>query len=221
MSLAQIANFRREFLQLKSDYLAICVRYMLLRLELAIYRAAKAGFNPGQLRIPVGQPDGGQWADGSGETAREKSIVTVHSRTHITIHRPDGSSQTRTDGSRSWRNNNPGNIISGRFADRHEAIGDNHGFAVFPDERTGNTASGALLKTRTYSRLTIDEAIARRSPPQSNDTERVQDNVRKIGGFSGAEIIGELDQEELSRLVDAIKKTEGWWEGTVVDTPAP
>ncbi len=40
-----------------------------LRVCVALQRLAlahKAGFNPAQLRIPVGQPGGGQWADGDG-----------------------------------------------------------------------------------------------------------------------------------------------------------
>jgi len=45
--------------------------------------------------------------------------------------------------------------------------------------------------------------------------------VRRIGGFSGKEIINELDQEELDRLVRAIQRTEGWWEGIVFNTAAP
>lgn len=67
MSLSQTASLSHNFFQLKSDYLAMCVQYALLRLELAFDRAVKAGFNPGQLRVPTGQPDGGQWTDGDGD----------------------------------------------------------------------------------------------------------------------------------------------------------
>jgi hypothetical protein len=42
-----------------------------LRFELALIRLAlKAGFNPGQPRVPAGQRDGGQWTSGGGNNAR-------------------------------------------------------------------------------------------------------------------------------------------------------
>ncbi len=198
----------------------------------------KAGFNRNQPRAPSGSPDGGQWTDGGGirnhshhaltnseernnaiGQRRYRYTLTVHSNKKITVRHSDGSLETRMNGSRSWRNNNPGNIISGAFANRHGAIGDNNGFAVFPDEATGRAASEALLRTSTYSRLTIDEAIARRSPQNENDVPAVQHNVRVVGKFSGKEIVGDLTHEQMARLIDAIKKTEGWQPGVIGRTP--
>lgn len=90
---------------------------------------------------------------------------------------------------------------------------------MFPDEATGKAASGALLETPTYSKLTIDEAIARRSPSSENETGRLQDDIHKIGGFTGDEVVGELSDEQMDRLVEAIQRTEGWKEGTVTEEP--
>lgn len=212
------------------DHAALAFEWAMIKFGLALDRAIQAeeaalehAFNPNQPRVPAGHPDGGQWTDGDSSpiSSPATATVTVHSKTRITIHYPDGSRQTRIDGSRSWRNNNPGNIKVGDFTNRHGAIGNNHGFAVFPDEKTGQAASVALLKTSTYRNLTVDSAIYRRSPPEENDTPKIQDAVRRIGRFSGKEIIGELDQEELDRLVNAIRRTEGWSEGIVIETPAP
>lgn len=133
---------------------------------------------------------------------------------------PDGSSETRTGGSRAWRNNNAGNIRAGSFANRHGAVGEAGGFAVFPDEATGDAASEALLRTSTYSGLTVDEAIARRSPSNENDTTHLQGMIQDISGLSGEEIVGKLNKEEMGRLVNAIKRTEGWIEGETSMTPA-
>jgi hypothetical protein len=133
----------------------------------------------------------------------------------VTLHYPDGSTETRTGGTRSWRNNNPHNIVAGPFANAHGAIGSDGGMAVFPDEATGQAAAAALLKTETYSRLTIDQAIARRSPPNENETATVQRNVRRLGNFSGNEIVGQLTPVQSARLVRAIQMAEGWREGTV------
>lgn len=209
--------------ELRREHAGLAMQLAVIKLGLALDRWLDHAFNPNQPRVPAGRPEGGQWTDGDAGAAPKlpaaRPTVSVHSNTRITIHYPNGSAQTRIDGSRSWRNHNPGNIKAGTFANGHGAIGNNHGFAVFPREATGRAASVALLKTATYSRLTVDEAIERRSPPDENDTQKVQENVRRIGRFSGEEIIDELDADELARLVYAIQRAEGWWEGVVIDTP--
>lgn len=147
--------------------------------------------------------------------------VSEPSKGTVTIKKPDGSEETRTGGSRAWRNNNPGNLRSGTFANNHGAIGSAGGFAVFPDEETGDAASAALLRTPTYSGLSVDDAIARRSPSNENDTSTLQNTIHNMSGLSGDEIVGELDDNEMSKLTDAIKRTEGWIPGTTTINPAP
>jgi hypothetical protein len=56
-------------------------------------------------------------------TPAKKGMVVVYSG--------DSSVLIKKDGTLAWRNNNPGNLISGPFAKRQGAIGDNKGFAVF------------------------------------------------------------------------------------------
>lgn len=169
-------------------------------------------------------PTNGQFTSGPDGAAdnsnQDQPTVTANSRTEITITNPDGSSEIRTGGSRSWRNNNPGNIVAGTFADDHGAIGEAGGFAVFPDEQTGQDASRTLLQSPTYSDLTVNQAIARRSPPGDNNTVAVQAAINKIGGFTGSEVIGSMTSDQLDRLTAAIQKVEGWWPGTVRTAPA-
>ena len=43
----------------------------------------------------------------------------------------------RSGGTRTWRNNNPGNIRASRFSYKHGAIGSAGGFAVFPTYQAG------------------------------------------------------------------------------------
>lgn len=223
-------NYRSRLIQLQHDHATLAFEWAMIRFGMALDRAIRAeeaaldrAFNPNQPRVPAGRPDGGQWTDGDDAGAPQgvKPSVTVHSNERITIHYPDGSTQTRIDGSRSWRNNNPGNIEAGSFANRHRAIGNNHGFAVFPDEKTGQAASVALLKTSTYRNLTVDGAIYRRSPPSENDTDHLQEAIRRIGGFSGDEMIRELGDRQLERLVKAIKIMEGWRVGTIIEMEPP
>ncbi len=61
--LQQIADLRRVGLRLKCD---IAWLRCILALKRFANAAIKANFNPGQLRIPAGQPGGGQWTDGGG-----------------------------------------------------------------------------------------------------------------------------------------------------------
>ncbi len=65
----------------------------------------------------------------------------------------DGSKTIRSCGSRSWRNNNPGNLRYTWFARDHRAIGTAGGFAVFPDYPTGRAALSALLHGTSYFNL--------------------------------------------------------------------
>ncbi len=69
-------------------------------------------------------------------------------------------------GSRSYRNNNPGNLEYGDFAKRHGAIGSDGRFAIFPDYETGRAATAALAKSSGYKGMSIAEMGARWSPGQ-------------------------------------------------------
>jgi hypothetical protein len=152
----------------------------------------------------------------------DSAVLTEKSKNEVIIHFPDGTSVAKTGGSRAWRNNNPGNIIYSDFARRHGAIGHAGGFSVFPDEATGNAASIALLKTPIYARLSVDEAIARRSPPSENNTARLQRDIHAMSGLRGHEAIGQLNAQQLERLAQAIQRTEGWIIGETVQTkPSP
>lgn len=184
-----------------------------LNSALVLIRLLKAGFNPNQPRVPAGQSEGGQWVGSN--TSTEKPYVAVDAGIKIVINHPNGIIEVREMGSRAWRNNNPGNLRHSNFANNHGSIGKAGGFAVFPDEDTGQKASMALLQSTSYSSLTIDEAIAKRSPNIENDTSALQNLIRRLTGLSGNKIIGNLTKEELMKLANAIKRTEGWHEGQV------
>ena len=55
-------EIRLPLLHVRCELAALKVYLALKRLALS----HKAGFNPAQLRIPAGQPGGGQWTDGDG-----------------------------------------------------------------------------------------------------------------------------------------------------------
>lgn len=218
-------------------------REELARIEAKVHLLnIRAGFDPNQPRVPSGSPEGGQWTDGGGGSGRSNNLtgarisdntgngrissdlsgiakpkpkVVEHSVNEVSIHYSDKEIETRIGGTRAWRNNNPGNLRSGAFANRYGAVGNAGGFAVFPDEETGHRASVALLKSPNYINLTVNEAIARRSPNNENDTSRTQYLIRQISKLSGGEKIGSLNKSQLDSLAEAIKRTEGWKAGTI------
>lgn len=73
-------------------------------------------------------------------------------------------------GSRPERNNNPGDIEYGQFAELHGATGGDPRFAIFPSMEMGYACLVALLKTPGYYHLTWEAAINRYAPPVENAT---------------------------------------------------
>jgi hypothetical protein len=127
----------------------------------------------------------------------------------------DGSEDHRSGGTRAWRNNNPGNIRSGRFADDQGSLGEAGGFAVFENETTGQTALTNLLRTDNYQNLSVSGAIARYAPPTENNTAAYQEAVRRATGLDPDAMMNTLTDAQLQSVANAIRQHEGWREGTV------
>lgn len=124
-----------------------------------------------------------------------------------------GREMLRAGGSRSWRNNNPGNIRKGDFARNAGAIGDDGAFAIFADHAAGFAALIALLKSAAYASRTLRDAIFRYAPPSENDSERYLRFVADRTGIGPDQVLGTLPIAQLRRLGDAIQAMEGWNEG--------
>jgi peptidoglycan hydrolase-like protein with peptidoglycan-binding domain len=121
----------------------------------------------------------------------------------------------QTGGTLAWRNTNPGNIVAGQFANSHGAIGRNGRFAVFPNESTGMDAIVALLRTDSYQRLTVLGAMQRYAPASdNNDPEAYANNIRRMTGIEPSRQMTSLSDDELRAMAGAIKRVEGWREGT-------
>ena len=111
----------------------------------------------------------------------------------ITYRDQSGKTLFKRGGSRSWRNNNPGNIIDGPFAEDHGAIGDDTKMAVFPDESVGREAVKALLTGKKYRNLSIRDAMYRYAPPSdNNDTDAYIAAITKAVGVPASTIIKDL-----------------------------
>lgn len=129
---------------------------------------------------------------------------------------PDGSDTVLRGGTRTWRNNNPGNVKYGDHAKQYGAIGrDQENFAIFPDSATGAAAMKALLKTTgKYRDATLPEVVTAYAPPNENDTSRYQQFILRVVDVDETTLVRDLTPEQFDRLVDGIRRFEGWRVGS-------
>lgn len=137
----------------------------------------------------------------------------------ITYRDESGTLYVKRGGTRSWRNNNPGNIKSGDFSESNGEIGDDGMMAIFPDEAIGRSAVKALITGKKYKNLSIKDAIYRYAPPSdNNDTDAYVAVIVKATGAPSSTIIKDLSVAQLDAFVGAIKKHEGWEAGETSHT---
>jgi hypothetical protein len=140
------------------------------------------------------------------------------------VKQSDGST-VRQEGSRNWRNNNPGNIEYGDFAKKHGAINSDGRFAIFPDYATGRAAKEALVfEDKNYKNLNLTDAITKYAPPTNklgafeNDTAGYQRSaLASVGGQNKK--MSDYSSQERSSIMDAMQKVEGYKVGktTLID----
>ncbi|AIM43981.1 hypothetical protein U875_26240 [Pandoraea pnomenusa 3kgm] len=111
---------------------------------------------------------------------------------------------------RGLRNNNPGNIRYGKFAQNQGAIGrDSGGFAVFQTAEDGLRALGELL--RSYARRglnTVRGVINRWAPPSENDTGAYVGAVAKRLGVGEDQALNMSDPKVIAGLSAEITRHE-------------
>ena len=139
-------------------------------------------------------------------------FIAARKTAHLTVLYIDaeGREVLRQGGSRSWRNNNPGNIRKGSFADNSGAIGDDGAFAVFPDEKTGFAAVVGLLRSQAYTNLSLKDALFRYAPPVENDSDAYVASVVDKTGIAATTILRDLPIAKIRAFAAAIKQIEGW-----------
>jgi hypothetical protein len=72
-------------------------------------------------------------------------------------------------GTRTWRNQNPGNMVVGDYSRKTGMIGRTGGFAVFPDYQTGHKALLILL-INEYGNFDLVKLMGKFAPSHENDT---------------------------------------------------
>jgi hypothetical protein len=130
---------------------------------------------------------------------------------------------------RSWRNNNPGNLKMGSFARRNGAIGEaglspkskpsDPKFAVFPDYKTGRKAQAKRLKEGDlYIDLTLEDLPkkyvgVKLSDPDTKEVIDYRNDIRKFTKFDMKRTVRSLNDVEYEQLLDAMTRHEGWRDG--------
>lgn len=114
--------------------------------------------------------------------------------------------------SKSFRNNNPGNIVASAFARRRGGEDlDGDGFANFRSSAQGFRAMVELLSSAGYRSLSIQKAIERWAPAEDgNDPGAYADFVCKATGLAAWRVLLGLDPAEIASLAWAMTMYEGW-----------
>jgi hypothetical protein len=108
--------------------------------------------------------------------------------------------------SRSFRNNNPGNLKFGNFAQAQGAIGkDANGFAIFPDIDTGTTAQRNLWST-TYADRPVGDVVRKAWVTPGGG----QNYTQKLG-IDPNQTFAQLEPQQQQGLLEAQKKFEGYY----------
>jgi len=121
-------------------------------------------------------------------------------------------------GSRTWRNNNPGNLVSATVSKRNGEIGKAGGFAVFPDYDSGHAALIDLLKN-VFSELSLKRLISKYAPKHENDTKQYLKLIRIKTGVKSDKKIKDFTSSEFEKLWKAIEQMEGWKIGRITKLP--
>ena len=169
---------------------------------------------------PVSAPQPEPEPDTDGAPMGARPVSANASGNDVIYTAPDGNTVRRSNGTRAWRNNNPGNIVYGNFARSAGAIGyagkpsptGNVYFAVFPDKETGTNAIRLLLRTNDYQQKTVAQAIYKWCPDSTSPMYKSM--VNKMTGIDLNMPMSRLTDAQLESVVRAIMAVEGWREGT-------
>ncbi len=146
----------------------------------------------------------------------------------VTYEYDDGSKVVREGGSRSWRNNNPGNL---RGAVNRRIGVDTGGFDIYPDLQTGETARRRMFESggKYYGYTSIRQVLcglndnngkyiknSGYAPSNNgNNPNKYADEIRGLTGIDVDKKIADLTSEEKDLLEKAMKRIEGWTPGRV------
>lgn len=149
---------------------------------------------------------------------KENIFKVLESRQfYLRVLNVDGNIEMRTGGNITWRTNNPAKIMWSPWAEKQGAHqpGKDQSVAIFPTEELGQRANYILLfESRAYSHLTLADAIKKYSPADKGyNPARYLEFLKAETNINQDKVLSSLDEEDRLRILDAIKKYEGWTEG--------
>lgn len=177
-----------------------------LGLEDLVRETQAEQFTQGYIRRGSATPRGAPRGNGVG---------VVQAGAGYTVVRNADGSIVRRDGTRAWRNNNPGNIEYGDFARGQGAVGTDGRFAVFSTYAEGRAAKSALIfESGSYRNLSIAAAISRYAPAFENDTGSYTAQVAAAAGVPSSATMNSLGPRQREAVLDAMERVEGFRQGT-------
>lgn len=138
--------------------------------------------------------------------------------TKVVLKIGENSEETRTDGSASWRYNNPGLIFYGDFAKSVGAIGTDGKYAIFASYDDGRKAQENLLfeSKQGYKDKTLNDALKLYAPKNEGfNTDYYVETVKKQTGISFDKILSSFTSEERKSLLDTLEQIERFKQGKV------
>jgi hypothetical protein len=115
-------------------------------------------------------------------------------------------------GSRSWRDNNPGNLRHGNNDIGVDRVGDNEGFRIFPDYETGFNELKRQIE-KTYLNYTIEQFVKTWAP--AADHNNVEAYISALVNSTGKTRYTKIKDCNETQFLLGIQKHEGFIEGTV------
>lgn len=139
-----------------------------------------------------------------------------HGKAGVLYETEDGKKHLHIGGTWTWRNHNPGNLVSGTVSKRNHQIGKAGGFAVFPSYEIGHKALLDCLRS-TYATKSLADLIKDYAPPHENDTAKYLTFLRRKTGVYDDKKIKDFSPNEFEKLWKSIEQMEGQKEGTITE----
>ncbi len=139
------------------------------------------------------------------------SVASLAAHRNLRYGGASGGGSMGEGGSRSWRNNNPGNIEFGAYARSMGATGSDGRFSIFPSYESGRRAQEHLLfESQSYKDKSLSAAIGRWAPQSENNTGAYIANLAKAGGIGPGTRMSDISPAARAKILDAMQATEGW-----------
>lgn len=127
----------------------------------------------------------------------------------------DGKVEKWSGGTRTWRNQNPGNIIYVPSNDWLGQIGKGGRFCVFKDIEFGRRATRILISNHVRRGMTLEQSVYTYAPPNENNTEVYLNNLETWTGVSRKTKLNTLNESQIESIVQGIFRKEGYKAGDI------